>query len=79
MTSPFYRPRFLVLPTSRLIFAWGVWDTEKNPLGSMQTSLPRRQDFVSRHRSLGLAHAKACKLNKLYEQAVAAAEKKVAA
>lgn len=70
-TSSFYRPRFLVLPTGRMIFAWGIWDNEKTPLAEMQTPVPQTKDFVSRHRSLGLAQAKAHRLNKLYSTAAA--------
>jgi len=69
----FYRPRFLVLPTGRSVFAWGVWDTDKFPLGSMALSIPRNSDWVSRHRDMGLAYAKARSLNRLYSQQKAAA------
>ncbi|MBZ5572474.1 MAG: hypothetical protein LAO09_11430 [Acidobacteriia bacterium] len=73
--TSFYRARFLVIGTGRLIFAWGIIDTDKYRLGSIAALIPRSADFVSRHRDMGLAYAKARHLNKLY----AAAEPKVAA
>lgn len=70
----FYRPRFLVLPTGRTIFAWGIWDTQKNPFGSIPTCLFKMSDFVKRFKAanLGKAYAFARKLNERHEQKVAA-------
>jgi hypothetical protein len=67
-STGFRRPRFLVLPTGRTIFAWGIWDAEKNPLGSIPTCIFKMSDFVSRHRNLGLAYKAARKLNQQSER-----------
>lgn len=75
LPQTFYRPRFLVLPTGRTVFAWGVWDTDKAPLGSIAQLTPRTEDWVSRHRNMSLAILKARALNKLYSQS----ERKAAA
>ena len=67
----FYRPRFLVLPTGRSIFAWGIWDSHKNPLGSIPSSIFKMSDFVHRTRSLGKAYAFARRLNEKHERRAA--------
>lgn len=64
----FYRPRFLVLPTGRSIYGWGVFET--SPGKPLPIGIPQMSDFVSRHRNLGLAYKAARKLNE--QQAVAA-------
>jgi len=63
-----YRPRFIVLPTGRLVMAWGIWDCQKNPLGSIPTCLFRMTDFVSCHRNLGKAYKAARRLNEKHER-----------
>jgi hypothetical protein len=66
-----YRPRFLVLPTGRTIFAWGIWDTQKNP-GPIPNRTFKMSEFLHRTRSLGKAYAFARRLNAKHEQKVAA-------
>jgi hypothetical protein len=65
----FYRPRFLVLPTGRMIFAWGIWDSQKQP-GSIPTRIFQMSDFVKRFKAanLGKAYAFARRLNEKHEQ-----------
>ena len=70
--ASYYRPRFIVIPTGRTIFAWGIWDSHKNPLGSIPSSIFKMSDFVHRTRSLGKAYAFARRLNEKHEQKVAA-------
>jgi hypothetical protein len=67
----FYRPRFLVLPTGRTIFAWGIWDCQKNS-GPIPNRIFKMSEFVHRTRSLGKAYAFARRLNEKHEQKVAA-------
>jgi hypothetical protein len=65
----FYRPRFLVLPTGRTIFAWGIWDSQKQP-ASIPTRIFQMSDFVKRFKAanLGKAYAFARRLNEKHEQ-----------
>jgi len=65
-----YRPRFLVLPTGRTIFAWGIWDTQKNP-GPIPNRIFQMSEFVHRTRSLGKAYAFARRLNEKHERRAA--------
>lgn len=62
-STGFRRPRFLVLPTGRLVMAWGIWDSEKHPLGSIPTCLFKMSDFVSCHKNLKLAYRAARRRN----------------
>jgi hypothetical protein len=71
-TTGFRRPRFLVLPTGRMFYSWGIWDSQKHPLASIPTCIFKMSDFVSRHRNLGKAYAFARRLNERHEQKVAA-------
>lgn len=68
----FLRRRYLVLPTGRTVFAWGVWDTDFAPLGSIAQIAPRTEDWVSRHRNMSLAYWKAAEMNRVSAQKVAA-------
>jgi hypothetical protein len=69
--NSFYRPRFLVLPTGRTIFAWGIWDTQKNP-GAIPNRPFQMSEFLHRTRSLAKAYAFARRLNEKHEAEVAA-------
>jgi hypothetical protein len=60
----------LVLPTGRIILAWGVFDTKDGK--PLPTGIPKTSDFVIRCRTLGKAMAFARRLNEKHEQKVAA-------